>query len=261
MVVSPTELAVKAMGFALPKLAPAPVDACCGLCGIALEQGKSPAKAFEHGAEFGAFEHLHPQRGALICASCVVATSTTTGFMNRLSRAVFTEKKAYRMSSAEDVCWMLLKAPPPFVAVFNMRSSGHVLWQAPVTYDREQIGVVLGSVVCSINSQAVLRARAALGRLAEASNEALGAHYQWPVFNLSLYDDVVDLCRIIPSHERVLRASVVEQVQQDLQVFDALNQAERWALSALLLARPKRNQSLDDIAVPPVLHRTKPAHP
>lgn len=258
---SPTHLAVKAMGFALPALPAAPHDAPCGLCGVALHKGATPAKAFEPGAEFGAFEHLHPGRGNMICAACAVATSTTTGFMNRFSRAVFTEGKAYRMTSAEDIGWMLLRADPPFVAVFNMRSSGHVLWQAPVTYNRNVLGIVLGTVVASIRPSAVLRAREALGRLAVVGNEALGAHYQWPVFNLSLYDDVTDLCRIIPSHERVLRASDDAQVLQDLSAFDGLNQAERWALSALLLARPKRSQDLDDFPIPPTLHRSKPAHP
>ena len=261
MAISPTELAVQAMGFALPRLEPSPVQSQCGLCGVPLHKGVTPAKAFEHSAEFGAFEHLHPARCELICAACVVATSTTTGFMNRFSRAVFTEHKAYRLSSSEDIAWMLLRAKPPFVAVFNMRSSGHVLWQAPVTYDRTCVGVVLGSVAASIRPDAVLAARGALGRLAKVGNEALGAHYQWPVFNLSLYDDVADLCRIIPSHERVLRASAEPAVHQDLQVFDSLNQGERWALTALLLARPKRSQSIDDFPTPPTLHRSNPVHP
>ena len=258
---SPTHLAVSAMGFALPKLDVATADGPCGLCGVQLTKGVTPAKAFDHNPEFGAFEHLHPGRGSLICAACVVVTSTTTGFMNRFSRAVFTEKRAYRLSAAEDICWMLLQAEPPFVAVFNTRSSGHVLWQAPVTYDRASIGVVLGSMPAAIRPEAVTGARTALGRLAEAGNEALGAHYQWPVFNLSLYDDVTDLCRLIPSHERVLRASDDPVVQRDLQVFDALSQAERWALSALLLARPKRSQSITDFQPPPILHRSKPVHP
>lgn len=258
---SPTHMAVRALGFAPPKLPVSTVDAPCGLCGTALKKGVTPAKVFEHNAEFGAFENLHPGRGNLICASCAVATSTTTGFMNKFSRAVFTATKAYRLSAADDVGWMLMQALPPFVAVFNMRSSAHVLWQAPITYDRASIGVVLGGVVATIRPDEVLEAHGALGRLAQVGNEALGAHYQWPIFNLSLYDDVGDICRLIPSHERVLRASDEPAVQHDLQVFDALNQAERWALSALLLARPKRSQSIDNFPVPPVLQRANPVHP
>jgi len=258
-IVSPTALAISAMGFKPAALPLSGTDGRCGLCAIPILKGKTPAKPFTPGPEFTAYEHLDVSAHAMICGACSVATSTTTGFMNRFSRAVFTEHEALRMSSAEDVAWMLLHAEPPFVAVFNTRSSGHVLWQAPVTYDHRFIGVVLGSTVLTIDRDKVLRAREALERLAVAGNAAMGAHYQWPVINLSMYDDLTDMCRLIPSHERVLRASGEPQVLNDLDVFDQLNAGERWALSALLLARPKRGQGLNDFARPPVLHRNAPS--
>lgn len=247
-------MAVAALGLALPALPAAAETTTCGLCGCPIYKGKTPARRFAMSAEFGAFEHLHPDRSELICSSCVVATSATTGLMNRFSRAIFTAGTAYRLENAEDISWMLLQAEPPFVAVFNMRASAHVLWQTPVTLDRRRISIGLGNVVGTVRPVAVLAARCALGRLAEWSNAVLGAQYQWPVINLSLYDDATDICRLMPSHERVLRASEETVVMADLALFDDLNQVERWALAALLLARPKRALLLTDLPRPPILH-------
>lgn len=258
-ILSPSALAIQALGFKPAELPVATTDGRCGLCGIPVYKGKTPAKPFTPGAEFSAFEYLDPAAPALICGACTVVTSTTTGFMSRYSRALFMRHEAVRLSSAEDVAWMLLHAQPPYVAVCNTRSSGHVLWHAPVTYDQRSIGVVLGNTVLTINRDKVSQAREALARLAIVGNEALGAHYQWPVINLSMYGELTDMCRLIPSHERVLRGACEPQVIDDLDVFDQLNAGERWALSALLLARPKRNQSLDDFTKPPAVHRNIPS--
>lgn len=252
---SPSHMAVKALGFALPALPTSPQDVPCGLCGFPLRTGTTPAKPFTPSQEFGSFELLHPARSTLICAACDVVLSTKSGFLSRFSRAVFTEQAAYRLTSAEDIGWMLLRADPPFVAVYNTRASAHVIWQAPVTFDVHAIGVVVGPNVFSVNRTALLRAHAALGRLAVAGNEILGAHYQWPIFNLTLQDDLVDVCRLIPSHERVLRACSDNQVEEDLKVFDGLSLGERWGLAAMLLARPKRALPIDDFRPPPRLSR------
>ena len=253
--VSSCFMAVRALGLPLPPLAAASSDGSCGLCGVPIRKGVTPAKLYQPTAEFAAFEHLHPNRSGWICAACVVVTSSASGLMTRHSRAVFTANKAYRMSNAADICWMLQHATPPFVAVFNTRASAHVLWQAPVTHDRAVIGVVVGSTVGTIRSQAVLSAHAALGRLADAANKALGTHYHWPVFNLSLYGDLVDACRLNPLHESMLRSSANPKVMGDLCAFDDLNPTERWALSALLLARPKRGQSIASFDEPPILEK------
>lgn len=253
---SPTAIAASALALDLPALPPSPADAACGLCGIPLVKGVTPAKAYAPTTSFGAHEHIHPQRSALICAACALATSSASGFMTRYSRALFSPAGAWRLSSAEDVCWMLESAQAPFVAVFNTRSAAHVLWQAPVTYDRKLMGLVLGDRVGTVRPEAVFSARAALARLTEYSNEIVKANYQWPVFNLSLYQDVADVCRLIPSHDRLLRDSADHQVVEDLRLFDDLTQTERWALSAMLLARPKRDQPASNFAEPPRLERT-----
>ena len=259
MLNSPSALALQSLGYKPARLPPSPVNGHCGLCGVQLVQGKTPARKFEPAMEFTAYEFLHPGRSEYICAACEVIASTTTGFMSRFSRAVFTPQGAHRLTSAEDVCWMALQLDPPFVAVFNTKSSAHVVWHAPVTYDCRSIGVVLGPQIITIDRHAVLLAREALARLTTVANLARGAHYQWPVFNLSLYDDVVDLCRLIPSHERVLRSSEDEQVLADLKVFDDLSPGDRWALSALLLTRAKRDTPVGTFDAPPLLHRVPDA--
>jgi len=251
-------MAVHAMRYPLPDLPVALADGICGLCGASLHKGLTPTRKFAPSAGFGAHKHLNPSSSAWICAPCAVVTSGASGFTNRFSRALFTVHKAFRLSSAEDVCWMITHAEPPFVAIFNTRSSAHMLWQAPVSYNRHAFGVVLGSVCASLRPDAVLAAHSALGRLCEVSNKALNAHYQWPVFNLGLYDDLVDICRLIPSHERVLRDSKDTMVVADLRTFDEMNQAERWALSALLLARPRRGGPLGPFEQPPILDQATP---
>lgn len=253
---SPSAIAVQAMGYPLPELPVAQEDGVCGLCGTPIHKGVTPVRQFEPSPEFGAHKHIHPSRSAWICAPCAVVTSGASGFMTRFSRALFNPTHAYRLSSAEDVGWMLTLAEPPFVAIFNTRSSAHMIWHAPVSYSRHEFGIVLGNTSASIRPDAVLAAYGALSRLCDVSNEALRSHYQWPVFNLRMYDDLVDICRLIPTHERVLRDSVDPLVVADLRTFDNLNQAERWALSALLLARPKRGGGLDPFERPPILDQT-----
>lgn len=253
---SPTHIAARALALELPDLPLATASATCGLCGCPIRKGETPARPYQPSPEFGAADHVHPQRSALVCAPCVAAMGGAAGLTTRYSRALFTLDAPYRLSSAEDIGWMLMHAKPPFVAVFNTRAAAHVLFQAPVTYDRDSIGIVVGGNAGVIRAPAVLAAHAALARLTECGNAVLRAHYQWAVLNLSLYDDVADVCRLIPSHERVLRASPDPQVGADLRTFDALSMLERWALSALLLARPKRGLSLGDFAAPPQLPRT-----
>jgi CRISPR type IV-associated protein Csf1 len=257
---SPSFFATQALGLAMDTvtgIAPAKNDGPCGLCGVWLRKGETPAKEHQPAVDFGAADHLHPNRLAQICADCAVAVMSSSGLLTRYSRAIFTPQVAYRMSSAEDVGWMITQAQPPFVAIFNTKSSAHMLWQAPITHSRVQIGIALGGLVGTIRPSAVLEAHAALGRLTDVANEAMQSHYQWPVLNLTLYEDASDVCRLIPTHERILRQSQELQVRQDLQLFDALNLPERWALSALLLARPKRNLPIDDFAQPPTIEKVK----
>ena len=173
--------------------------------------------------------------------------------MSKFSRAIFFENQACRLTSAEDIGWMITQAKPPFVAVYNTRASAHMLWRAPMTHDASAIGVAFGDSNVMIRPAAVLNARLALARLATIANSTMQAHYQWPVFGLSTYDDKPDLCRLIPTHERVLRDLTDKDVVRDLETFDALNRGERWALSALLLARPKRGQAISDFEQPPKL--------
>ena len=255
---SPSAIAVQAMGYPLPDLPVAQEDGVCGLCGIPIRKGLTPVREFVPSPEFGAHKHLNPTRSGWICAPCAVVTSGASGFTTRFTRALFTPSKAYRLSSADDVAWMLMQAEPPFVAIFNTRSSAHMVWHAPVSYSRHEFGIVLGSISASIRPDAVLAAHAALSRLCEVSNHALHSHYQWPVFNLRMYDDLVDICRLIPTHERVLRDCKEPSVVADLRAFDNLNQAERWALSALLLAKPKRGGVLGPFEQPPILDQTSP---
>lgn len=255
---SPSAIAVQAMGYPLPDLPLAQEEGVCGLCGIPIHKGITPVRKFVPSAEFGAHRHLDPARSGWICAACSVVTSGASGFTTRFSRALFTPTQAYRLSSAEDIAWLLMQAEPPFVAIFNTRSSAHMIWHAPVSYSRHAFGMTLGSITASLRPDAVLAAHAALSRLCAVSNTALNAHYQWPVFNLRMYDDLVDICRLIPSHERVLRDSNDPLVIADLRTFDNLNQAERWALSALLLARPKRGGTLGPFEQPPILDPATP---
>lgn len=256
---SPSAIAVQAMGYPLPDLPAAQINDTCGLCGAPITKGVTPVRSFVPTTEFGAHKHLNPARSEWICAPCAVVTSGAAGFTTRFSRALFTTKQAYRLSSAEDVAWWLTSAEPPFVAIFNTRSSAHMVWHAPVTYSRQQFGIVLGNIGATIRPDSVLAAHSALGRLCDVSNAALKSHYQWPVFNLRMYDDLVDICRLIPSHERVLRTSQDPAVITDLHTFDDMNQAERWALSALLLARPKRGGALGPFQQPPVLDQATAA--
>ena len=253
---SPSAIAVQAMGYPLPDLPVAQEEGVCGLCGVPIHKGLTPTRKFEPSPEFGAHKHINPSRGGWICAPCAVVTSGASGFTTRFSRALFTPTQAYRLSSAEDVAWMLTQAEPPFVAIFNTRSSAHMVWQAPVSYSRHEFGIALGNVCATIRPDAVLAAHGALSRLCDVSNQALQSHYQWPVFNLRMYDDLVDICRLIPAHERALRDNVDPLVVADLRTFDDMNQAERWALSALLLARPKRGGSLGPFERPPILDKS-----
>lgn len=252
---SASELATTALKIRMADLPPSQMTGPCGLCGVWLTKGESVAAPYRPSVDFGAADHLSPSRAAIICQACVAVVATGNGLLTRHSRALFTPTGAYRMSSAEDVGWMLTQAAAPFVAVFNTKSSAHIVWQTPVTHDRAVIYVSLGQHVGTIRPHAVMSARLALERMAVFANEIMESHYQWPVMNLSLYDDVVDVCRLIPTHERVLRQSEAHDIGEALSLFDDINLAERWALSALLLARPKRDQAVDNFKRPPVVEK------
>lgn len=253
---SASQFAVRALGLKVPELPLSTKTIACGLCGAGLSAGKSPAKTYEPNPDFGAHEHTGPHRHAIICSACTLATSAASGLMTKHSRAVFSGKSAYRLSSAEDIGWMITKAEPPFMAVFNTRASSHVVWQAPITYDRRAIGIMIGQQAGVIDQPKVLNARLALARLTEVANPELQAHYQWPVINLTIYEDATDSCQMIPSHSRILHKSKDAAVAADLAAFEGLNMPERWALSALLLARPKRSNSIEDFKRPPKISAT-----
>ena len=251
---SASAMACRALGLKAPAELVCADEACqCGLCGAPIAPGELVGQ-FKPARDFGAYMHLHPSRSDAMCVSCA-SVMATPRLLTAWSRAVFTPTAALRMTTAQDVSWMLLHCPAPFAAIYNTRKSAHMVWQAPVTLDKRMVGVVWGSKVGWINVNRVLSARTALSSLAQKANAALGASYEWPVSGLSLRDDTPDLCELMPSHERVLRESKRADVHAELALFDSLNHCERWALSALLLAAPRRAQDVHALcaAIPPRL--------
>lgn len=219
----------------------------CGLCGTPIKKN-APAGLFRPDSDFSS-EQLHPRRSNWVCIACATILAhpmTLTGW----SRAIFCANGAYRMSTASDITWMLMQAPPPLVAIYNTRKAAHMIWQTPVTHDKQIIHVTWGRTTGSIRLNRLQAAYEALARLADHAGKSSKAAYVWPVQNLTLRDDESAMCQLIPSHDRMLRKSDDAQVRADLDSFDMLTQCERWALSAVLLTAPSRSTPWGKISAP-----------
>lgn len=233
---SPSQIAVSALALPTPSLETSSLSCQCGLCGQTITAGYTPAMPYSPPVDF-ASEQLHPRRAAWVCSDCsaLLANPLT---LTKYSRAVLTLNGGYRLTTAQDVGWLLLHAPAPLVAVFNTRKSAHMIWHTPVTYDKRAIGIAWAKSSAVIRTQRVQAAYEALARLSKHYNSKTRANYTWPVEGLSLRDDNIHMCQLLPSHEHLLRRSDEPAIQADLDAFDSLNQCERWALSAILLTAP-----------------------
>lgn len=244
--ISPSSLAAAALKLPTPQgLAPSPEDCACGLCGQLLLAHKSPACPYTPALDF-ASDALHPCRAALICSDCT-AVMAYPDALTRYSRAVFTEQGAYKLTTANDVLWLLKEAPAPLVAIYNTRKSAHMIWRTPVTHDKRVISITWGAITGIIRTSLVERAYEALRLLAKHFNANSKSSIAWPVDGLSLRDDNLHSGQLLPSHDHMLRRSDDSEIQAALNDFDALNQCERWALSAVLLTSPKSTMTWHDL--------------
>lgn len=233
---SPSELAVQALQLSIPELPVSATDCKCGLCGACLIEGSTPCTPYRPPLDFSS-EQLHPRRAGLVCAHCAALLAYPDS-LTKYSRAVFTPEGAYRLTTAQDVAWLLLQAPTPLLAVFNTRKSAHMIWHTPVTYDRRLIGITWGKVTGTIRTQCVQAAYEGLKVLATHYNAHSKANIPWPVDGLSLRDENLHMAQLLPSHDLMLRQCDKPHITEALEAFDKLTQCERWALSAILLTSP-----------------------
>lgn len=245
--ISPCEIVAKSLKLDYPKELNVANTTChCGLCGLALQAGETSCTEYSPPLDF-ASEQIHPRRSAMVCSHCS-AVLACTNVLTKYSRSVFTSQGAYRLTTAQDVLWLIKEAQGPLVAVYNTRKSAHMVWHTPVTYDRRAIAITWGKVTGVMRTNRIQAAYEALARLSAHYNSQTKANIPWPVDGLTLRDENVHMCQLLPSHDRALRASEDQDVQADLEAFDRLNQCERWALSAILLTAPSASTGWDDLS-------------
>lgn len=246
---SPSELAVQALQLQIPALTASTTDCTCGLCGTPIYAGITPCSSYTPALDF-ACEQLHPRRASTICSHCTALLSCPDA-LTKYSRAVFTKDGAYRLTTAQDVVWLLTNAPTPLTAVFNTRKSAHMIWQTPVTYDRRLIGITWGKITGIIRTQCVKDAYEGLKVLAAYFNANTRANISWPVDGLTLRDDNVHMAQLLPSHDHMLRQCEETHIVHALDAFDRLTQCERWALSAILLTAPSPSTAWGELGQRP----------
>lgn len=180
--ISPTRLARENLGL-VPHSGEAPHDFICPLCAARRETG-SPAVPFPFGLNFNDWPSLAAVYGKregpltkqpLVCGDCIP-------FMNKpmlraMGAALVTASGVFalrgdgtgKVTPSQTILHLILYPPePPFVVTINNKgpmSLSHLIWRAPVNFDKRLIRVRYGDRILAIRRHMLDRTLAIAERL------------------------------------------------------------------------------------------------
>lgn len=222
---------------------PSPHADTCVMCGAAIESGDLVMST--HAAMNESFNNKvdckHP--GGAVCGACNVLWDGAWLQKNSKSYAV-DGQGVFRLASGDDIAAFVLRPPlAAYVAIFNTRQQGHLIWRTGVALPSNYLQVRLDDAILIIDRERVIRAARAYLRLMTRLAELGHPKAVLAVFSPSLAS--VNAGRLIPRYALMLEGQD-DACAADVQTLRELTMGDWWALTAV------RHVDVDDPATWPV---------
>ncbi len=234
--ISPSHLYREAAGVARKGTMKMPHDGFCAQCAVPITAGDlvTPTSAwvsrerFNNKLDLGAPESRH------VCADC--GALYHKDYLQKYSKSYACCQGVFRLASNADQCWLLLNPPePPFIAILSDIQQQHLIWRAPVNWNRDLIKVRMGDRILRVRRKVLMQAVDAVAR-SRNRMEAAGVIGKHPfqgldrelasVHGTAIRHDV----RRIAVNDRLLAA--------DLVFLESLSMGELWGLTLLIFTDP-----------------------
>lgn len=206
----------------------------CVMCGAVLHPFMEPPhKAIPATKElFGdSFNNkIDLKAGTVVCSDC--ETLWAGEFMQTHSKSyAIAGRGVFRLASSLNIAAFVLHSPPaPYVAIFNTRKQGHLIWRTPVQYPGPDLTVRLDDELVSINRDRVMSAVRAW-QFIKSRMQALKLKTKEPaLLSSSLSFGATGL--ILPTIEIAMGKDGATS-QDALKVLKSLTMGDWWALCAM----------------------------
>ncbi len=254
-IISPSLLAIKALGIEPEGTEVAKDDCECAVCGTAIRSGEV-VDNLRLPESFTNRAALANPSGRFRCGACT-AVMTRKEFQMGLSTAIFGADGYFPIMKKESRAWAFMNPPqPPFSICIQNAQQQHVVWRAPVTLSRDLLLVRVGEQVVRIRREKLMAARLVAISLnekrqaPEQTNSAGSKRQRGRPETLSLESPFISDWKLQSAEggrikwwvEKLSTNGLVDQ--SDLDLLFSLNGGEVWALSAVL-ADPVQPESIN----------------
>lgn len=245
MIISPSALAIKALGLSAEGTMDCPEETQCAVCGAKIAVGEriddlALPPSFTNHATLA-----HPG-GKYRCGACT-AVMTRKEFQMGLSTALVSAAGYFPIIRKENRAWAFLTPPePPFAICIQNAQQQHTVWRAPVSLSKDLLLVRVGEQVVRLRRRYLVAARETALMLNDKRAEMLaaekrqrgrplGADPESPFLNDWKLQSAVGgrLKGWVPP---LLKHGYV--TPEDLLPIEQLNGGEAWALTAVLHLNP-----------------------
>lgn len=224
-----SQLWAKAAGVA-PTGVPSPKNDQCVMCGATVSAGELAQSAQDKMNESFNNKVDCKHSGKSVCGCCDALWQNTWLQRNSKSYAVDGEG-VFRLASGDDIASFVLKPPThDYVAIFNTRQQGHLIWRTPVSAPSNWLMVRIDDALITIDRERVIKAAQAY----RAGLEMLAAIGQ-PKAVLALFSPTlasVNAGKIIKKYAAMIEGQG-DEGKEIIRTLRGLTMGDWWALTAV----------------------------
>lgn len=223
-----------------PTGVPSPQNDQCVMCGASVSKGDlaQPAKEKMNESFNNKVDCKHP--GGSVCGCCDALWQSTWLQRNSKSYAVDGEG-VFKLASGDDIASFVLKPPSHnYVAIFNTRQQGHLIWRTPVSAPSNWLMVRIDDALITIDRERVIKAAQAY----RAGMEMLATIGQ-PKAVLAIFTPnlaSVNAGKIIEKYAAMIEGQG-DEGKKIIRTLRCLTMGEWWALTAVRHADIKKPET------------------